>query len=68
MEDTLISGGSWESKKDSETEEYTPEVQRYMESISNVLMDISEVKAIESAVQHPTLTYVGIADCVARYR
>lgn len=68
MEDTLISEGAWESKKDSETEVFTPEVERYMESISNVLEDISEVKAIESAVHHPTLTYVGIADCVARYR
>lgn len=68
MEDALTSGGAWESKGDSEKSEYAPEIHRYMESVSHVLGDMSEVKAIESAVQHPTLGYVGIADCVARYR
>lgn len=56
------------SKTDSEKEEYTPEVQGYLESISHILEDTREVKAIESAVQHNKLSYVGIADCVARYR
>lgn len=68
VEDTLTSAGAWQSKTDSEKAEYTPEVQGYMESISHILEDISQVKAIESVVQHHTLNYMGIADCVARYR
>lgn len=68
VEDALTSAGAWESKKDLEKAEYTPEVQGYLESISHILVDISDVKAIESAVQHHTLNYMGIADCVARYR
>lgn len=63
VEDVLTSGGALKRKK-----EYTPEVQGYLESTSHILEDISEVKAIESAVQHQKLNYIGIADCVARYR
>uniref|UniRef100_A0A8C4GDB4 Mitochondrial genome maintenance exonuclease 1 n=1 Tax=Dicentrarchus labrax TaxID=13489 RepID=A0A8C4GDB4_DICLA len=37
-------------------------------SISHVLEDVSAVRAIESTVQHETLNYLGVADCVARYR
>ncbi|AWP14215.1 putative mitochondrial genome maintenance exonuclease 1 [Scophthalmus maximus] len=44
------------------------EVQGYMESISHVLEDVSAVRAIESTVKHDTLNYLGIVDCVARYR
>lgn len=40
----------------------------YMESIQHVLEDISDVRAVESAVQHQPLNYVGILDCVAQYR
>lgn len=68
VEDTLTSAGVWESKDDLEKAEYTPEVQGYLESIAHILEDIGEVKAIESVVQHHTLNYMGIADCVARYR
>ncbi|TWW78698.1 Mitochondrial genome maintenance exonuclease 1 [Takifugu flavidus] len=63
VEDALTSGGALKRKK-----EYTPEVRGYLESISHTLEDMSEVKAIESAVQHQKLNYIGIADCVARYR
>lgn len=68
VEDTLTSAGAWENKNDLEKAGYTPEVQGYLESISHILEDISEVKAIESVVQHHMLNYMGIADCVARYR
>lgn len=68
VEDILMSGGTWENKAPSEKAELPPEVQGYMESISHILEDVSAVRAIESTVQHDTLNYVGIADCVARYR
>jgi len=40
----------------------------YLSSVQHVLEDISEVKALESAVQHETLQYLGLVDCVAKYR
>ncbi|NXW64329.1 MGME1 exonuclease, partial [Eurystomus gularis] len=40
----------------------------YISSVQHVLEDISEVKALESAVQHETLQYLGLVDCVAKYR
>lgn len=40
----------------------------YIESIQHILKDISGVQALESAVQHETLKYVGLLDCVAEYR
>ncbi|NWU71352.1 MGME1 exonuclease, partial [Pterocles burchelli] len=40
----------------------------YLSSVQHVLKDISEVKALESAVQHETLQYLGVVDCVAKYR
>lgn len=53
------------SKEDIEC---STEVSGYMESISHVLSDITGVRAIESAVHHSTLQYLGIVDCVAQYR
>nr|XP_057914887.1 mitochondrial genome maintenance exonuclease 1 isoform X1 [Doryrhamphus excisus] len=44
------------------------EVLGYMESISHILEDVSAARAIESTVQHDTLNYLGVVDCVARYR
>lgn len=40
----------------------------YLSSVEHVLQDISEVKALESAVHHETLQYLGLVDCVAKYR
>ncbi|XP_051507934.1 mitochondrial genome maintenance exonuclease 1-like [Myxocyprinus asiaticus] len=53
------------SKKEAEWPEG---VTGYLESVSHVLNDITEVRAIESAVHHSTLQYLGIVDCVAHYR
>ncbi|NXG54995.1 MGME1 exonuclease, partial [Hemiprocne comata] len=43
-------------------------VSGYLSSVQDVLKDVSEVKALESAVQHETLQYLGLVDCVAKYR
>ncbi|XP_025959997.1 mitochondrial genome maintenance exonuclease 1 [Dromaius novaehollandiae] len=40
----------------------------YLSSVQHVLKDVSEVKALESAVQHEILQYLGLVDCVAKYR
>ncbi|ROL49668.1 Mitochondrial genome maintenance exonuclease 1 [Anabarilius grahami] len=51
-----------------EDPEHPMDVSGYVESVSDVLNDITGVRAIESAVQHSTLQYLGIVDCVAQYR
>ncbi|KAJ8361475.1 hypothetical protein SKAU_G00180000 [Synaphobranchus kaupii] len=43
-------------------------VEGYLESIRHVLQDISDVRVIESAVQHQSLQYLGLVDCVAQFR
>ncbi|NXM77472.1 MGME1 exonuclease, partial [Serilophus lunatus] len=40
----------------------------YLASVEHVLEDISEVKALESGVHHESLQYLGLVDCVAKYR
>ncbi|XP_036926850.1 mitochondrial genome maintenance exonuclease 1 [Sturnira hondurensis] len=40
----------------------------YIESVQHILKDVSGVRALESAVQHETLKYVGLVDCVAEYQ
>ncbi|NXR24881.1 MGME1 exonuclease, partial [Cinclus mexicanus] len=40
----------------------------YLSSVEHVLEDISDVKALESGVHHETLRYLGLVDCVAKYR
>ncbi|NWU93661.1 MGME1 exonuclease, partial [Upupa epops] len=44
------------------------DISGYLSSVRHVLEDISEVKALESAVQHEPLQYLGLVDCVAKYR
>lgn len=68
LEDILTSGESWRNSDPSKMQEYPSEVQGYIESISHILEDVSSVRAIESTVKHDTLNYLGVADCVARYR
>lgn len=67
LEDILTSGTTLE-KSSQEEAGSPPEVQGYLESISHILEDIRAVRAIESTVHHDELNYLGIADCVARYR
>lgn len=40
----------------------------YIDSVQNILKDIRGVQALESAVQHEALKYVGLLDCVAEYQ
>lgn len=68
LENILTSGATGKDMKPPDVSKCPPDVLGYMESISHVLEDISAVRAIESTVQHNALNYLGIADCVARYR
>lgn len=69
VESFLTSVATLEDANPTETStEYPAEIEGYMESISHVLEDVRGVRAIESTVQHGTLNYLGIVDCVARYR
>lgn len=49
-------------------QEEDPSVSGFVTSIKHVLRDVSGVRALESAVQHETLHYQGLVDCVAEYR
>uniref|UniRef100_H0XND4 Mitochondrial genome maintenance exonuclease 1 n=2 Tax=Otolemur garnettii TaxID=30611 RepID=H0XND4_OTOGA len=40
----------------------------YIQSVQHILKDVSGVRALESAVQHETLKYSGLLDCVAEYQ
>ncbi|XP_023575903.1 mitochondrial genome maintenance exonuclease 1 [Octodon degus] len=40
----------------------------YLRSVQHLLKDVRGVCALESAVQHGTLKYTGLLDCVAEYR
>lgn len=55
-------------EKPPDDEEVPGEVAGYLESISYVLEDVTGVRAIESAVEHQSLRYLGIVDCVAMYK
>ncbi|KAM6144307.1 mitochondrial genome maintenance exonuclease 1 [Erethizon dorsatum] len=40
----------------------------YIRSVQHLLEDVRSVRALESAVQHGTLKYAGLLDCVAEFR
>ncbi|XP_060630260.2 mitochondrial genome maintenance exonuclease 1 [Anolis sagrei] len=40
----------------------------FVKSVKHVLQEVTRVRALESAVQHETLGYQGLVDCVAEYR
>lgn len=52
----------------AEQEEGGVDVCGYIQSVQHVLADVGGVRAIESAVKHQSLSYVGLVDCVAEYR
>ncbi|XP_028844001.1 mitochondrial genome maintenance exonuclease 1-like [Denticeps clupeoides] len=64
LEDALTSPSGPANRFEQQEEE----VAGYMESVRSVLDDLSDMRAIESAVHHRALNYVGVVDCVARYR
>ncbi|KAH0618173.1 hypothetical protein JD844_017163 [Phrynosoma platyrhinos] len=45
-----------------------PDVSGFVKSVKHVLQGVTGVRAFESAVQHETLHYQGLVDCVAEYR
>ncbi|KAL1785976.1 mitochondrial genome maintenance exonuclease 1 [Sigmodon hispidus] len=40
----------------------------FIKSVQHILNEISDVQALESAVHHKALKYVGLLDCVAEYQ
>lgn len=63
LEDLFLSEEQYTPKKDD-----TKELVGYMNSIEHVLPDVVGVKTLESAVVHSELQYLGLVDCVAKYR
>lgn len=68
LDDLLTSGVTQKDQQSLDTSEFSSHVQGYMQSITHILEDVTAARAIESTVQHDTLNYLGIVDCVARYR
>ncbi|KAG7230013.1 hypothetical protein INR49_009733 [Caranx melampygus] len=68
LEDALMLGAQCKENLPLEMPECPSDVQGYMESVSHILEDVRGVRATESTVQHDSLNYLGIVDCVARYR
>ncbi|XP_051935610.1 mitochondrial genome maintenance exonuclease 1 isoform X1 [Hippocampus zosterae] len=65
LEEVIMSGAT---RQDEQHEPQSSDVMGYMKSITYVLEDVNAARAIESSVQHDTLDYLGIVDCVAHYR
>ncbi|KAM9847458.1 mitochondrial genome maintenance exonuclease 1 [Aulostomus maculatus] len=68
LEEVLVSCASGKDRNLPESAEHPAEVQGYLSSVSHILEDVSAPRAIESKVQHSALNYLGVVDCVARYR
>ncbi|EHB18816.1 hypothetical protein GW7_00692 [Heterocephalus glaber] len=49
-------------------EDESPLACGHIRSVQHLLKDVCGVRALESAVQHRALQYVGLLDCVAEYR
>ncbi|XP_043912916.1 mitochondrial genome maintenance exonuclease 1 isoform X2 [Protopterus annectens] len=51
-----------------DTQSTVQEDSGFIKSVQHVLEDISGVRALESAVHHSDLQYLGLVDCVAEYQ
>ncbi|XP_053567963.1 mitochondrial genome maintenance exonuclease 1 [Bombina bombina] len=63
LEDLLLSQDYTESKH-----EESEQLSGYLASVQHVLADVVGVRTLESAVHHSALQYLGLVDCVAKYR
>uniref|UniRef100_A0A1W7RIY1 Mitochondrial genome maintenance exonuclease 1 n=1 Tax=Agkistrodon contortrix contortrix TaxID=8713 RepID=A0A1W7RIY1_AGKCO len=63
MEALLLTKGNFIKKQKEDIS-----ISNYVMSVKHVLQNITEVRALESAVQHEALYYQGLVDCIADYR
>lgn len=69
--DVLLHGKHFHAMLEAALLDTEPKVWKdsgFIESVQHVLEDISGVRALESAVHHSDLQYLGLMDCVAKYQ